>query len=447
MKTPNFDTLQANDAADAITYPITSENRNAVRKYLTAVGVPYAIAGRLNLAELGRIAEIAAERYSNDKAHENAAALARFMAENGTKPNQSEPAAQLTLDPTPTPEPTPAEPMNTPAPLTAAEIACVDPLPTRKTTQAEKDEADRLAETLRELIAGRTPAAAPLDEERVIDLIRTHAPKAEPREILVKIADRPAVTIGRQHFKFPLLLATIAAKVPAFLVGPAGTSKTTSAHAAANALGLPFYAISVGPMTSKSDLFGMRDASGHYHESDLVKAATRGGVFLFDELDAGNAATMTSINMLLANGSFATPDGMREKHADFVPVFALNTYGTGASNEYVGRNQLDAATLDRGAFISWPLDNSLEASFLGIDEPAAPFRLEEGGAATPAAWLSKVRAVRDAAAINKVRHIISPRAAIYGMQLAAAGVGCVHAMDALLRKGLDDATAAKLGLS
>jgi hypothetical protein len=320
------------------------------------------------------------------------------------------------------------------------------PAPMNNTAHTD-DAAARLAAALRDLAANAAPAAAPLDEPRVIDLIRTHAPKAEPREIVVKIADRPAVTISRQHFKFPLLLATIAAKVPAFLVGPAGTGKTSAAHAAANALGLPFYAISVGPMTSKSDLFGMRDASGHYHESDLVKAATRGGVFLFDELDAGNAATMTSINMLLANGSFSTPDGMREKSPDFVPVFALNTYGTGASREYVGRNQLDAATLDRGAFLDWPLDASLESSFLGIDETAPAFNLSEGGAATAGAWLEKIRAVRSATALHKVRHIISPRAAIYGMQLAAAGVGCKHAAAALLRKGLDDVTAAKLGLA
>jgi hypothetical protein len=425
----SIDTNAANAAADAITYPVTSENRNAVRKYLTAVGVPYSIAGRLNLAELARIADKAAERYSNPEAHFEAAAMATAMTID--EPAAAEPAfPALNLEPetaaffnlTPTP---------TPAPMT---------------TQTNPDDAAaRLAAALRELTAA-APAAAPLDEERVIDLIRTHAPKAEPREIVVKIADRPAVTISRQHYKFPLLLATIAAKVPAFLVGPAGTGKTSAAHAAANALGLPFYAISVGPMTSKSDLFGMRDASGHYHESDLVKAATRGGVFLFDELDAGNAATMTSINMLLANGSFSTPDGMREKSPDFVPVFALNTYGTGASREYVGRNQLDAATLDRGAFLDWPLDASLESSFLGIDETAPAFNLSEGGAATAGAWLDKIRAVRSAAALHKIRHIVSPRAAIYGMQLAAAGVGCKHAAAALLRKGLDDATAAKLGL-
>lgn len=420
-----IDTTAANAAADAITYPVTSENRNAVRKYLTAIGIPYAIAGRLNLAELGKVADIAAERYSNDKAHENAAALARFMADN----QSTEPEPQPTLAIDPQPEPQKAAPMNT-APA------------------ADKDDAAaRLAAALRDLAANATPKAAPLDEARVLELIRDNATKAEPREIKIQVADRPAVTISRQHYKFPLLLATIAAKVPAFLVGPAGTGKTSAAHEAAKALGLPFYAISVGPMTSKSDLFGMRDASGHYHESDLVKAATRGGVFLFDELDAGNAATMTSINMLLANGSFSTPDGMREKSPDFVPVFALNTYGQGASREYVGRNQLDAATLDRGAFIDWPLDASLEASFLGIDEPAPAFNLAEGWPAAASVWLDKVRAVRAAAETHKVRHIISPRAALYGIALSAAGVGKDHAAAMLLRKGLDDATAAKLGLA
>jgi MoxR-like ATPase len=252
------------------------------------------------------------------------------------------------------------------------------------------------------------------------------------------------VTIARQHYKFPLLLATIAARVPAYLVGPAGTGKTSAAHEAAKALGLPFYAISVGPMTSKSDLFGMRDANGNYHESDLVKAATRGGVFLFDEFDAGNPATLTAVNMLLANGSFSTPDGMREKSADFVPIFALNTYGTGASREYVGRNQLDAATLDRGAFLDWPLDESLEAHLVGVSTPSQAFTLDAGGIPQPLAWLTAVQKFRAGVAAAKVRHIVSPRATLYGVALAAAGIGRDHLQQILLVKGLDEATAAKI---
>jgi hypothetical protein len=417
-----IDTTAANAAAELITWPITSENRNAVRKYLTAIGIPYAVAGRLNLAELAAVADIASERFSDQEAHFRAAAFALAKGE----PQQPS-AEQPVLPKQPEPEPQPqAAPQAAPA--------AVD----------QDDAAARLAAALRDLAAHATPKAAPLDEARVIDLIRDHAPKAEPRELAIKIADRPAVTISRQHFKFPLLLATIAARVPAYLVGPAGTGKTSAAHQAALALGLPFHAISVGPMTSKSDLFGMRDANGHYHESELVKAATRGGVFLFDEFDAGNPATLTAVNMLLANGSFSTPDGMREKSPDFVPIFALNTYGTGASNDYVGRNQLDAATLDRGAFIDWPLDESMEAHLIGIDAAAPSFDLAAGGIPQPLGWLTAVQKFRAGVAAAKVRHIISPRATLYGAALAAAGIGRNHLVKILLVKGLDTATAEKI---
>ena len=35
------------------------------------------------------------------------------------------------------------------------------------------------------------------------------------------------------------------------------------------------------------------------------------------------------------------------KHEDFVAIGAANTFGAGADAQYVGRNALDAATLDR----------------------------------------------------------------------------------------------------
>jgi MoxR-like ATPase len=423
----SIDTIAANAAADAITYPITSENRNAVRKYLTAVGIPYAVAGMLTIKQLASVADIASSWPSDPEAHFRAASYVRSQSEQ--EPAATQPALPVTQP----------EPQQNPRALIPG-----GGFPAVKAGTPDPEAAARLADAVRDLIAGAAPQPAALDESRVLELIAEHAPKAEPRTLEIKISDRPAVTIDRQHYKFPLLLATIAARVPAYLVGPAGTGKTSAAHQTARALGLPFHAISVGPMTSKSDLFGMRDAGGNYHESDLVKAATRGGVFLFDEFDAGNPATLTAVNMLLANGSFSTPDGMREKSPDFVPVFALNTYGTGASNEYVGRNQLDAATLDRGAFISWPLDESLEASLIGIDAPAPDFRLDEGGVMKPETWLDHVRRYRAGVAAAKVRHIISPRATLYGVAMAAAGVGCVHLRDVLLVKGLDEATRAKI---
>lgn len=390
-----------------------SETRGDCRKWLTARGASYSQIKNLPLAEL--------ERIYNDTTD---AALRALLA--------SVPDVAVNV-------PLAAALGHIPAPQTPQEKHAPKPAPV--TQDASK--AGAIAALL-DLLAAKPAEAPPLDEARIIELVKEHAPKAEPREWKITIGEKPAVTIGRQHYKFALLLATIAARVPAYLVGPAGTGKTSSAEAVAAALGLPYSAVSVGPMTSKGDLFGMRDAHGKYHESDLVRTARDGGVFLFDEFDAGNPATLTAVNMLLANGQFATPAGMVTKSAEFVPVFALNTYGTGASREYVGRNQLDAATLDRGAFIDWPLDEGLEASFVGVSSASPVCEIDEGGVPSPAEWLATVQRTRRAVAAAGLRHIISPRATLYGAAMAAAGIGRKHLSDALLVKGLDAVAAGKI---
>src|SRR5262249_15667772 len=76
-----------------------------------------------------------------------------------------------------------------------------------------------------------------------------------------------------------------------------------------------------------------------------------GGVFLFDEIDAADSNTLLVINSALANGTMCVPNRPQNpvavKHPDFVCMAAANTHGTGASRQYVGRNQLDESTLDR----------------------------------------------------------------------------------------------------
>lgn len=370
---------------------ITSANRNQIRRWLTAHGVAYATAGRLTVAEL-------ADCYNAN---------------------------------TPLDHWTPADDQTETAPATT------------KPTAPAGDVAAAAA-ALAAALAATQSKSAPMDEARVIELIAQHAPRPEPREIRVTVGDGPTRTTARQHYKFPLLLACVAARVPAFLVGPAGTGKTTAAHAAATACELAFSAISVGPMTSKSDFYGMRDAAGKYHQTDLVRLASTGGVFLFDEFDAGHAGVLTLLNMLLANGHFSTPDGLTEKNPNFAPVMALNTYGTGASRQYVGRMQLDAATLDRGAFIDWPLDEGLEASFLGIDEKSPAFDLAAGHIPAPDRWLETVRAFRAACEKHKLQVVTSPRAALTGCKLAACGVGEMHLREMLLFRGMDADARAKV---
>jgi len=264
--------------------------------------------------------------------------------------------------------------------------------------------------------------------------------------ILVKRGERPAIEMNRQHYKFPLLAACADAPVPVnvMLVGGAGSGKTTIASAVAKATERKFSAISFGPMSSKGDLFGIRDATGKYHESELVKMVKCGGTFLGDETDAANAGTLTQINMVLSNGHMSTPEGMVEKHKDFWFVAGCNTFGTGANRQYVGRNQLDAATLDRFFMIDFPVDTGLEAYACGLDRVSPRFKLDQGGVPTVDEWFDHVQRVRAAIEKLEIRHVVSPRASIMGANLIAQEVGKRHLEDGLIWKGLDTATRKKV---
>ena len=299
-----------------------------------------------------------------------------------------------------------------------------EPAPVVPASSSSSDLASVLAGAIQEHLQ---PATVQLNENQVISLIQQHAPKAEPREIQIKVADRPAVKLERQHKAFDDLLTVSAQGINSMLVGPAGSGKTTAAKNIAKALGRDFASISFGPMTMQSQLLGYEDAHGVYHETLFVKAFRDGGVFLGDEMDAASAAVLVTINMALANGEMATPAGMIKKHEDFVFIAGANTFGTGADRQYVGRAQLDAATLDRFCFIAWDYDEALELEICGNAD-----------------WFRVVQGYRMNAEKHGLKVVISPRASINGAQLLAAGMQQDKVEKMLIFKGLDKQTINKI---
>lgn len=170
-----------------------------------------------------------------------------------------------------------------------------------------------------------------------------------------------------------------------------------------------------------------------------------GGVFLLDEVDLGNANVLAVINAALANGGMGFPDGKIERHPDFVLLAAANTYGTGASRVYVGRNQLDGATLDRFAFVEMPYDEALEMTLAGKPTASPVLDLAEGGLIeTGAQWCARVQSVRQAVATLRERIVVSPRATLYGVKLAAAGIGKDWLEKMLIWRGADAGTVEKI---
>ena len=151
------------------------------------------------------------------------------------------------------------------------------------------------------------------------------------------------------------------------LIGPAGCGKTYLAEKVAEALDLRFGSISCTAGMSENQLFGwllpIADSGKFvYVPAQFVDFYENGGVFLFDEFDNCDENTIGIINQAIANGQFCVPQRYEnpvvKKHDDFVCIFALNTYGNGADMTYVGRTQLDGATVDRFRFGRVEMDYS-----------------------------------------------------------------------------------------
>ena len=256
-------------------------------------------------------------------------------------------------------------------------------------------------------------------EKTVTEVIDRELEKRAPRPVKITMPDMSEHISTTDHYQFAELLQMVSLRIHTFLVGPAGSSKTTAAARAAEVTKLPFYAMSCGPQTSQYQFMGHIAPDGKYHTTMFRKAFEEGGVFLADEIDASNAGVLTILNAGLSNPFCAFPDKMVKRHKDFVVIAAGNTYGTGANRVYVGRNQLDAATIDRFAYIEWNYDESAEVKWSGNRD-----------------WTSYVQRCRTAAEQEQVRHVISPRASINGAKMLAAGMSRERVEQMVIWKGI-----------
>lgn len=279
------------------------------------------------------------------------------------------------------------------------------------------DDAAQLAALIRSLSAGAMDADAvrKVVNEQFAKLAEKMRPGVATVE--VKFPDGKIKEVGRQHKQFPTLLKMVAAGCNVWLAGPAGSGKTTAAEFVAKALDRPFYFN--GAIDNEYKLLGFTDAQGRVVSRPFREAFCNGGVYLFDEVDASLPSAVLAFNAALANGKCDFPDGCHDRHPDFVAIAAGNTWGHGATSDYVGRFKMDAAFADRFVMLEWGYDEALERELAGNDE-----------------WTSRVQTIRAKTVAMGVKVVVSPRASIYGAKLLAAGLDRETVEAATIRKGM-----------
>lgn len=249
--------------------------------------------------------------------------------------------------------------------------------------------------------------------------IITDEVQKQVRTVKVQIAGKPEVKIDKAHKMFDVILTFCANRENVLIVGGAGGGKTFLAEQIAKALGLDYYFS--GRTEDKTDVKGYMDGGGTYRTTAFRQAFEFGGLFLFDEMDGWTSEALLAINAPLAGEWGDFPDGKVRRHPDFVAIGAGNTYGRGADRQYVGREQLDAASMDRFAVVEFDYDEDLELAISCNRE-----------------WTLWVQKVRAAVEKEKIRHLVTPRASIKGGIMLAAGLDRKIVENAYIWKGLDE---------
>lgn len=226
---------------------------------------------------------------------------------------------------------------------------------------------------------------------------------------------------GLFHREFPELLSLIAIGQHTFLPGPPGAGKTHAAKQAAEVMGWRYAEMSMSPDMPESRMWGGRTPGKEYVETPLLEGLRwaqdnpdNGLVYLFDEMDNARASSVVGINAAAANCRVTAPNGDEitwDNNVTFIG--AANTFGTGPTAEFAGRFKIDAATIDRFAYIPWDTDTIMEESvvrsYLHADDALAT------------AWLDAWRTLRSNVVAYGIKTFVTMRGAKNGARMLASG--------------------------
>lgn len=315
-------------------------------------------------------------------------------------------------------EPVAVGPASEPAPI-VAESTITRAEPTAVVVRPEPT-AGSLDAMVRDLVRAEMDShPSPVDVDTVRDIVT--AALVNVRDVLttrtVIVREPHALVTLAEHVHpiFERVAQHLTRGYHVALVGPAGTGKTHLTSQIARALGEEYSSISCGPDMGKHELLGYRNAMGDPVRTDYENRYENGGIMTLDEMDAASGAVLTGLGATLANGHATFADGLKVRHASFRVVACLNTFGMGATSEYVGRTQLDAATRNRFRWIPMDYDRDYERlttlAYMTNDQADT--------------WLRTVETIRTNIATHSLRAVMSTRDVVCGADMIGAGIETV----------------------
>jgi MoxR-like ATPase len=229
--------------------------------------------------------------------------------------------------------------------------------------------------------------------------------------IVIKEGSKLRKVEGTLQPEFKRMCELASARIPIMLVGPAGCGKTFLAEKLAEALGLEYSDVSCSEGMSESIFNGRllpigKGGQFEHVASPFMQRYEKGGVMLMDEMDAADSNLLTYANKAIANGGYTADarytNPVVKKHKNFVIVAAANTFGNGADAMYVGRNQLDAATLDRFkiGMITMDYSRDVEASIASEELCAWAWAIREKIRAARLKRIMSTRVIKDLATMT-----------------------------------------------
>lgn len=424
-------------------------------------GDPYKVSlNRLTGSELMRVgAHLAANGYAfgDSRNMDQAQRLQRIesiVKSEGYAPREFEPkprAEREALQPPATPQP---ERVNTPRPKPVAMLidalpesgdepeniiqhgdtmpAPIEPAPTYAPGSLEAIIADIASRVSPKVDTATITAEV---QSKVLDEVRSHIAEIDalPRRVVIVTPTIEKELDRLSHHLLPDVVTALAAGNHVFLTGPAGSGKSTIAEQAFSALGKTYNPMSCDPSMMRTAIFGFVDANGNYHGTPARYAyeADEGGL-LVDEMDNGHPSILAGMNQMLANGSCSFADRTVIKGAGFACIATANTWGLGATAEYVGRNPIDAATLDRFT-VRFFVDYDAKMERLAALQYAS-----DSTHASVSEWIDYAQGLRRRVMTAGVKVLVTPRATIAGAKLITAGVDLGKVKEWTVLAGMTD---------